>query len=154
MKTNYPTEKDDLLKYCLKDINITWNVNVIKQNILQEISIEEIRKILFEIKQYEKPVANVSISKIRSNGYTEKFLDNGGFTKIAELEYEKELKTSERETLEINLAKSNLEANILNKKIAIQNRKNEKQNRVSTWINIGIGIINVGLLIWQILKPE
>ena len=59
-----------------------------------------------------------------------------------------------KDTLEIDLAKSNLEANELNKKIAKQNAKNEKKNRITTWINIGIGIINVGLLIWQIIKSE
>lgn len=59
-----------------------------------------------------------------------------------------------REDLELTLAKSNLEANELNKKIAKQNAKNENQNKISTWINIVIGIINIGLLIWQILKAE
>ena len=67
----------------------------------------------------------------------------------------KEYETKElKDKLEIDLANSNLEANKLNKKIAKNNAKNEKKNRISTWINIGIGIINVGLLIWQILKAE
>ena len=59
-----------------------------------------------------------------------------------------------KEKLEIDLAKSNLKANELNKRMAKQNAKNEKKNRISTWINIGIGVINVCLLIWQILKSE
>ena len=58
----------------------------------------------------------------------------------------------EREEIEFKLAKSNLEANKLNKRIAKQNEKNEKKNRITTWLNIAIGIINVGLLIWQIIK--
>ena len=27
-----------------------------------------------------------------------------------------------------------------------------KNNKITTWINILIGIINIGLLIWQVLK--
>ena len=82
----------------------------------------------------------------------------GGWLKyITDIENEN-LETENRnklkETLEINLAKSNLKANELNKKIAKQNSKNEKKNRISTWVNIGIGIINIGLLIWQIIKSE
>ena len=65
-----------------------------------------------------------------------------------------ELKIRERENLELDLAKSNLEANKLNKKIAKKNAKNEKFNRISTILNIIIGILNIGLLIWQILKAE
>ena len=59
-----------------------------------------------------------------------------------ELKKEKELKS-----LEIKLAKSNLKANKLNKKIAERNKR-------ETVINIILGAINIGLLIWQILKPE
>ncbi len=58
----------------------------------------------------------------------------------------------EKEELEFKLAKSNLEANKLNAKIAKQNKKNEKSNKITTWINIGVGIVNIALLIWQILK--
>lgn len=83
---------------------------------------------------------------------------NGGwleYLRQTELLNEKELLESKlKENLEIELATSNLEANKLNKKIAEQNTKNEKQNKIATWVNIGIGIINAGLLIWQILKGE
>jgi len=82
--------------------------------------------------------------------------NNGGWNKyLIETEKAEKLLNEQKtikEKLEIDLAKSNIEANKLNEKIATQNKKNEKQNRISTWINIGIGIINIGLLIWQILK--
>ena len=68
----------------------------------------------------------------------------------ADKQLENEIK--EREKLENDLAKSNLEANKLNKKIAKQNQKNEKFNKITTWINVAIGLINIGLLVWQILK--
>lgn len=80
----------------------------------------------------------------------------GGWKKYVadKIEHEKQLtkKQEEKEVLEINLTKSNLEANKLNKKIAKTNKKNEKRNRISTYINIIIGITNIGLLLWQILK--
>ena len=75
------------------------------------------------------------------------------FTSFKDIE-SKELAKELKENLEMDLAKSNLEANKLNKKIAKQNTENEKKNRISTWVNIGMGIINAGLLIWQILKSE
>lgn len=75
------------------------------------------------------------------------------FTSFKEIE-SKELAKELKENLEIDLAKSNIESNKLNKKIAKQNTKNEKKNQISTWLNIGIGIINACLLIWQILKVK
>ena len=82
--------------------------------------------------------------------------NNGGWIKFLSdkenRENEIELKQLEKENLELKLAKSNLEANKLNKKIAKSNEKNERKNRITTWINIIIGIINIGLLLWQILK--
>lgn len=75
------------------------------------------------------------------------------FTSFKEIE-SKEIAKELKESLEIDLAKSNLEANKLNRKIAKQNTENEKKNQVSTWVNIGIGIINIGLLVWQILKSK
>jgi hypothetical protein len=55
--------------------------------------------------------------------------------------------------VEIKLAESNLEANNLNKSIAKKNEKNEKFNKWTTIANIIVGLVNVGLLVWQILKP-
>lgn len=85
-------------------------------------------------------------------------VENGGWNKYL-METKKEEKAlqeqkSIRDKLELDLANSNLEANELNKKIAKQNKENEKKNRISTWVNIGIGFINILLLIWQILKAE
>lgn len=83
---------------------------------------------------------------------------NGGWKKyleVSEMLHENErIENDYKSKLELALAESNLEANKLNKKIAEQNQENEKKNQISTWINIGIGIINIGLLIWQILKSK
>jgi hypothetical protein len=85
-------------------------------------------------------------------------VENGGWNKyLIETKNAENLSNEQkslRDKLELDLAKSNLEANELNRKIAKQNKENEKKNRISTWINIGIGFINILLLIWQILKAE
>jgi hypothetical protein len=149
--------KDSILKYCIeKETHVS--ASEIFKNLLPNITLEEIEELFAEIKNHNKNIADVRISEyaclILPDGRTKSFINNGGFAKITELENEKELKLSEKETLEIDLAKSNLEANKLNKKIAKQNTENENKNRFSTWDNIGIGFINAGLLIWQILKSE
>lgn len=81
---------------------------------------------------------------------TSQFKASGGFKKA----YENLIEENKNKRLEIDLAKSNLQANKLNKKIANQNEKNEKFNKYSTIINISIGVLNAGLLVWQILKNQ
>ncbi|MCY1314126.1 hypothetical protein D9M70_647300 [compost metagenome] len=61
-------------------------------------------------------------------------------------------KALKKEKFEFTLAESNIKANKLNKKVARQNLKNERNNLITTWINIAIGVLNLGLLMWQILK--
>lgn len=87
--------------------------------------------------------------KISQNGGWLQFLKDSQKNEDQEI-VEKRLK----EHLENELTKSNLEANELNKTIAIENKLNEKKNRLATWINILIGILNIGLLLWQILKKQ
>lgn len=59
-------------------------------------------------------------------------------------------RVEEMEQLEISLAKSNIEANELNKKIALQNSQNESKNRIAMWVNISVGVLNIVLLAIQI----
>ena len=149
--------KDSILKYCIEK-KTHVSASEISKNLLPNITLEEIEELFAEIRDHNKNIADVRISEyacmIIPDGRTETFINNGGFVKIAELEAEKDLRISKKENLEFDLAKSNLEANKLNKKIAKQNTENEKKNRISTWVNIGVGIINAGLLVWQILKSE
>ncbi len=65
-----------------------------------------------------------------------------------------EKENTDKAKLELDLAKSNLESNKLNKEIAERNIKTEKRNIVFTWINIGIGVINLVLIAWQILQKK
>ena len=57
------------------------------------------------------------------------------------------LNSLEKSITEKKLSESNLKANELNEKIS-------KRNKKETIINIILGIINIGLLIWQIVKSE
>lgn len=113
---------------------------------------------LFEKLRSESLIDTDDYNRIILSARAYEIINYGGWVKhIIDIENKKiELDNRNiiKENLEIALAKSNLEANKLNKKIADRNKKNEKQNRISTWINIGIGIINVCLLVWQISKTE
>ncbi|WP_395043117.1 hypothetical protein [Flavobacterium sp.] len=99
---------------------------------------------------------NETLCKITPKGF--EIAKNGGWKKyLAEENIANEIANEQKlikDKLELDLAKSNLEANKLNKKIAKQNEKNEKNNKIATWVNIGIGLINIGLLLWQILKGK
>ena len=74
----------------------------------------------------------------------QKAVDLGGYEKFKE---EIEGKEAEKEQLEIDLAKSNIEANRIN-------RKNAKFNRYAIIVNLILGALNVVLLIWQIFSAD
>lgn len=90
------------------------------------------------------------IDRVGDHGYrlNMKGWEFKSFEEIEKLEKAKQ----EKEILELELAKSNIEANTLNREIAIQNRKNERHNRKATYINILIGLLNISLLFWQIFN--
>ena len=77
---------------------------------------------------------------IKRNSKTLQFEKQGGFKN----EYLKLVEKSRIENIELKLAESNIKANKLNKKVA-------KRNKNETIINIIIGLINIGILIWQSL---
>ena len=64
------------------------------------------------------------------------------------------LNNLEKSIIELKLTESNIEANRLNESIAKKNEESEKFNKYSTISNIIIGLLNIGILVWQILKPE
>ncbi|MFV5689525.1 hypothetical protein [Flavobacterium sp. ZT3R25] len=150
--------KDEILKYCLIEgihDNFTIATEVIK-DVFPEMTNQEMLYYISEIGKHpeikidyfdhnETYVIQVDIA-------TKKFIENGGFSKIEDIEIKNEAKKIKKEKFEFALAESNLEANKLNKKAAKQNLKNERSNKITTWINIALGVINIGLLIWQIAK--
>lgn len=101
-----------------------------------------ITKIMGDLKLIESISSNYRLTK-----------DGWEFTSFGDLE-QKEAQQKELGKLELELAKSNIEANQLNREVAARNQKNEKSNNIATWINVGIGVLNIGLLAWQLLHSK
>lgn len=148
--------KDEILKYCIGQKRANIASTELQKNLFPNTSVDVVNILLQEIKDESNGITTINLNNrikyISINGAAQMFLDQGGFEK-KEVDSKSTSDFSKtKDNLEIELAKSNLEANRLNKKNAKQNEKNEKNNKIATWINVGIGIINIGLLIWQILK--
>lgn len=103
---------------------------------------ELISSILIKNLKFIDDVDN-QLYRINLNGYS--------FTSFQDIR-DKELAKELKEKLEIDLANSNIAANILNKEVAEQNTKIQKRNNITTWVNIVIGILNFSALLWQIMK--
>lgn len=103
-------------------------------------SINEFKRYLYVLDKYKvcDCTSQMDGINVRSNDYTLQFKNLGGFKKL----YKDLKKQEKREDLEFELAESNISANKLNKKIA-------KRNKRETIINIILGLVNVGILIWQ-----
>ena len=114
----------------------------------------EFKRLLYIVKYFDCAKTNIDNQwpYVERNHYTKIFKQNGGFEKAIQDELAKIEKENEREQIELNLAKSNLEANELNKSIAAKNDKNETRNTVGMWVNIVIGVLNLVLLALQLLK--
>lgn len=87
---------------------------------------------------------NISVS-IEKNENTNEFRNNGGFKSYFQEQLKRIEKEKEREKIETDLAKSNIEANTLN-------IENARKNKWHTGINIAIGVLNLILLALQLLK--
>jgi len=88
-------------------------------------------------------VATIRTSDSTRNAFKNNILETG---------YNKYEQKKEKENLEIELAKSNIEANRLNAEMAKSNAKNKRTNNIAKWINLSVGIINLGIIIWQLVK--
>jgi hypothetical protein len=149
--------KDKILEYSLsKGFDEHSSANEISKELFLDKSEEEIEHIFLEIQNDSNSIVEIILtddaSLIIPNIATKLFLEKGGYTELEKIEINKVKISIQKENLETELAISNIKANKLNRKIAKQNIKNEKQNQLATRINIVIGLINIGLLIWQTLK--
>jgi hypothetical protein len=149
--------KDKILEYSLlKGFDEHSSANEISKELFSDKSEEEIEHIFLEIQNDSNSIVEIIMtndaSLIIPNIGTKIFLEKGGYKALEKIEKNKAENDLQKENLETELAISNIKSNKLTRKIAKQNIKNEKQNQLVTRINIGIGIINIGLLIWQILK--
>lgn len=73
--------------------------------------------------------------------------------RVAESKAQQQIKLDQREQLETELAKSNIEANKLNAKIAEQNRIDRGLNKIFLIINAFFAVINIAIAILQLIKP-
>lgn len=98
------------------------------------------------------------VERVHLTEFGENVIKHGNWLSVQEKQKKREEEISnsakEKERLELDLAKSNLEANRINAIEAKRNQRDRKHNRITTWINIAIGILNFGILIWQILKNQ
>ena len=89
--------------------------------------------------------------------HAKQIIDNYGslskyFSITAESKAQEQAKIETKEQLEIELAKSNIEANKLNAKIAEQNRKDSRLNKIFWIINAVFAVINIAIAILQLMK--
>ena len=148
--------KDLILKTIVSNPNINgrtfFTADSLKTIILKNKNLDEIEFLLKQI--VTERIELLEVKKVNGyrfsvfpTGLIESFLKNGGFTKIEEDKIEKTNKDNKIKETEFKLAKSNIKANELNE-------KNSKFNKWTTIFNIIIGLLNIGLLIWQILKAK
>lgn len=129
-------------------------VGLIKETDNSKIELE-FRRLLTDIENYNVAQVNHydnTWDTVEPNENTLKFQRKGGFKNLFQVELKRIERKEKIEKLETDLAISTIEANKLNKEIADKNEKNEKQNKIERCINIFIGVLNVFLLLWQILK--
>lgn len=98
---NYSKEKDELLKKFIKCPDVNWDIPMIMQNILKNLSYEEIYHILLDLKNFKEPVANFTEHHVSISGYTKTFIEKGGFTKLLEIENIKIKKIEHKENAEL-----------------------------------------------------
>ncbi len=135
-------------------------------NKIDEILLEVCKTGMCQIDDFpeNREIFNVMLSRgilhnlgggvLHTNDLSYKICKRGGWLKHLEIEEKIESEKEDKEKLEIELAKSNIKANKLNAKIAEQNKKDKRSNKIAMWINISIGIINLAAIIWQLLKAE
>lgn len=150
-EVSQPKALDTILEYCVSKDGEHIYDHQIESNVFPELNVDQIRHLFKQIDDTIDEIAVVNINEdtaiIRSTGMTQTFLDQGGFVQVSLDEKNEEIESKERANIEFELAKSNIEANRLNIKVA-------KRNKKETVINIILGLINIGILIWQLLKPE
>ena len=150
---------NELIDFNLNLLNEGIDIRPLEfKNTNDEYLTEEKSLALFNKMISESLIITDQFKRIQLSTRAYEIINIGGWLKyITDIENENietENRNKLKENLEIDLAKSNLEANELNRKIAKQNKENEKKNRVSTWANIIIGLLNFLALIWQIIKSE
>lgn len=145
MTLSQGTAKDRILKYAVEQ-----NGFVTASKISEEVFNGGINKdeVVHLIRRISDEIIDVKYGEwdawIHVNGLTANFLEQGGYQQLEEDEIEQVKLRKRREQIEVDLAESNLKANTLNE-------ENSRFNKRTTIINIVVGILNLGLIIYQLL---
>lgn len=145
---------------------IDYNINIIKQTsdvyklelrgLDGKILNNEMCLTLFEKLSSESLVGINTNGKIYLLSKAFEIINYGGWikylTETKNTKNEIDEKNRIRENLEIDLAKSNIEANKLNREVSERNAKSERFNKIMSIFNFIFVIINCCMLIWQIIK--
>lgn len=142
-------EKYDLiLEYIARDENRNVNVNkhLLHKEVFPELNTDQIVRLIDEM-EYLKPEVFRRYNKgtnspITSNGLTKTFLEQGGFTKIKKDAIEEQRKIDEKDDLELEKTKVDLE---LAKETLKELPKAKRQSRLAI-------IISVIAIIFQIIQ--
>lgn len=134
------------------EINPYFTYKSLNDSLFPELNIDQVKFLIDNIILKRPELINriesiLDNDLIQPTGLVNDFLKNGGFTELEKQEKERLINENKLKDLELKLAKSNIAANKLNKKVA-------KRNRRETIINIILGLLNIGILIWQLLKAE
>jgi len=147
-------KKDLILKTMISsgEINPYFTYKSLNDSLFPELNIDQVKFLIDNIILKRPELINriesiLDNDLIQPTGLVNDFLKNGGFTELEKQEKERLINENKLKDLELKLAKSNIAANKLNKKVA-------KRNRRETIINIILGLLNIGILIWQLLKAE
>jgi hypothetical protein len=129
---------DQILHFTLKNEGSNIHPSSIKKELFPDLHEDEIKVMISIIAQYNPKVittysGNIS-QTIMSNGITKPFLDNGGFTKIQIEKAQEQKLIIEKENLEFEKSKLDLE-------LAKKNLKEFPKIKLRANIGLGIAII-------------
>ncbi len=137
--TNQPDSRNYVLKKASENKWVFEFDNKLRNEVSQEYGKDFLFRVDATLKELDKQDflnkrRSGNIYDVTSKGQS--IHKDGGFTHQEDV-------AKERVQIELDLAKSNIEANRLNK-------ENYRFNRIATIINIIIGALNIGLILWQI----
>lgn len=101
--------KDMILEYCLRKGNRIISSNELKKELFPELSVDIVNLYIEKIGNAVDPIATVKMNSrtkyIITNGVTEMFMQQGGFTQSEIKEKQSKEKTNQREDLEEQIRK-------------------------------------------------
>ncbi len=136
--------KDLILEYALKMDGKTITAHEIHKEVLPDVSSEEVEFLFRKIQNTSDQVADVRISEhaclIISTGITKKFIEQGGFSQSEKESNELKSKQAEREQIEFEKAKIDLE---LAKKMLKEYPKTKWFARIAFFIALALGLLEL-----------